>query len=100
VDVASDPLGVSGQPLGVFDDPLNVAGHRLGVLRDRLGAEGHPLWTYRQSVERPEFSISFSRSFKDADGKWQRTHSLSIRDLPHLKLAVDWALHELLLKDG
>lgn len=50
-------------------------------------------------VPRPEFTISFSRSYKDANEEWRRTHSFTARDLPHLKLAVDWALRELLLAD-
>ncbi len=48
---------------------------------------------------RPCFTLSFSRSFKDAKSQWQRTHSFTARDLPHLRLAIDWALRELLLKD-
>jgi hypothetical protein len=50
-------------------------------------------------ASRPEFTITFSRSYKDANEEWHRTHGFTARDLPHLKLAVDWALRELLLAD-
>ncbi|MCB9852585.1 MAG: hypothetical protein H6819_05780 [Phycisphaerales bacterium] len=44
------------------------------------------------------FSASFSRSVRGADGEWRNVTSFSARDLPHLGLAVDWAMRELLPK--
>ncbi len=46
----------------------------------------------------PFYSFTVSRSYRDANGAWQRSTSFLARDLPHLKLAVEWAMHELLLK--
>jgi len=46
----------------------------------------------------PFFSVTFSRNYRDANGQWQRTGSFTARDLPHLQLAVEWAMRELLLK--
>lgn len=60
------------------------------------------IWRRVESDERGErsvYSITFSRNYKNAANEWQRTHSLTPRDLPHLRLAVDWALRELMLKD-
>ena len=45
------------------------------------------------------YTLTLSRSFKDSDGEWRRTHSFTNRDLPHLNLAVEWAMRELLLKE-
>ncbi|MCB9852835.1 MAG: hypothetical protein H6819_07045 [Phycisphaerales bacterium] len=44
------------------------------------------------------FSASFSRSVRGEDGAWRNVTSFTARDLPHLALAVDWAMRELLLK--
>lgn len=46
----------------------------------------------------PFFSFTASRSYRDARGEWQRSTSFLARDLPHLQLAVEWAMRELLLK--
>jgi hypothetical protein len=50
-------------------------------------------------ANRPLHTLTLSRSFKDAQGEWRRSHSFTARDLPHVQLAVEWALRELLLKD-
>ena len=44
------------------------------------------------------FTASFSRSIRGEDGGWRNVTSFTARDLPHLALAVDWAMRELLLK--
>ena len=46
----------------------------------------------------PFFTLTLSRSYKDASGAWHRTHNFTSRDLPHVALAVEWAMRELLLK--
>jgi len=46
----------------------------------------------------PYFQLTLSRNYKDRNGAWQRSHHFSVRDLPHLALAVEWALRELLMK--
>jgi hypothetical protein len=48
---------------------------------------------------RPLHTLTLSRSFKGPDGDWRRSHSFTPRDLPHVQLAVEWAMRELLLKD-
>ncbi len=45
------------------------------------------------------YTLTLSRSFKDDAGQWRRVQSFTARDLPHVALAVDWAMRELLLKD-
>jgi hypothetical protein len=44
------------------------------------------------------YSFSLSRSYKNDKGEWCRTHSFAPRDLPHIVLAVNWAMEELLMK--
>ncbi len=43
-------------------------------------------------------TVSFSRSIRADDGNWRKVTSFTARDLPHLALAVDWAMRELLVK--
>jgi len=45
------------------------------------------------------YTLTLSRSYKDEKGEWKKSHSFSDRDLPHMHLAVDWAMRELLLKE-
>jgi|GEM_PF-5646052 len=59
---------------------------------------------WRQAVETANEENAFhtftiSRSFKDANDEWRRSHSFTSRDLPHIGLAVEWAMRELLLKE-
>lgn len=49
-------------------------------------------------TKRPFFTVTFSSNYRDAKGEWQRSSSFTTRDLPHLQLAVEWAMRELLLK--
>ena len=49
--------------------------------------------------DRPLFTLTLSRSYRDQAGAWQRSYSFMPRDLPHLHLAVEWAMRELLLKE-
>lgn len=44
------------------------------------------------------FQVTLTRNYKDRNDKWQQSHSFTSRDLPHVLLAVDWTLKELLLK--
>lgn len=45
------------------------------------------------------YTLTLSRSFRDDSGEWRRVHNFTARDLPHVVLAVEWAMRELLLKD-
>lgn len=61
------------------------------------------IWRRNESDDRGErvlYSITFSRNFRNGDGQWQRAYSFTSRDLPHVGLAVDWALCELALKES
>jgi hypothetical protein len=49
--------------------------------------------------DKPLFTLTLSRSYRDANDEWQRSYSFMPRDLPHLQLAVEWAMRELLLKE-
>ena len=51
------------------------------------------------TADKPFHTLTLSRSFKDSGGEWRRTHSFTARDLPHVGLAVEWAMRELLLKE-
>lgn len=59
------------------------------------------LWKQQGQGDAPSsefWTLTLSRSFKNDKGEWQKTNSFTERDLPHLVLAVDWAMKELLLK--
>ena len=62
------------------------------------------IWAHETEDEngtRIDHSVLFSRSYKDKKGneeKWETSHYWSTRDLPHLKLATEWAMKELLMK--
>jgi hypothetical protein len=45
------------------------------------------------------YSVSITRRYQDGNGQWQSSNQYSSRDLPHLQLAVEWAMRELLLKE-
>jgi hypothetical protein len=65
---------------------------------DRVQAS---LWRHEDDSGSPDkayWTFSVSRSFKADNGEWKRTHSFTERDLPHLALAVEWAMKELMLK--
>ncbi|MBP7935826.1 MAG: hypothetical protein KA354_14355 [Phycisphaerae bacterium] len=45
------------------------------------------------------FSVGITRRYQDGSGQWQSSNHYTARDLPHLQLAVQWAMRELLLKE-
>ncbi len=49
--------------------------------------------------DRPMFTLTLSRSYRDTNGAWQRSYSFMPRDLPHLQLGIEWGMRELLLKE-
>ena len=49
--------------------------------------------------DKPFHMLTLSRSYRDSNDEWQRSHSFTPRDLPHVGLAVEWAMRELLLKE-
>ncbi len=44
------------------------------------------------------YSATIDRNYRDANGQWRQTSSFTQRDLPHLKLAANWVMRELLMK--
>ena len=71
------------------------SGATASQIADELGGTAEAL---RIEAGEPYFQLTLSRNYKDRNGAWQRSHHFSVRDLPHLALAVDWALKELLMK--
>ena len=53
------------------------------------------IWPRNFPDGRVAYAVSFSRSYLDGEGKWQRTSDFMNRDLPHLGLAKDWAIDQL-----
>jgi hypothetical protein len=51
------------------------------VHKERLGALEAAVWE-NQVGEGTRMRVTLSKSFKDAEGTWQRTHSLDAADLP------------------
>ena len=75
---------------------------RKPVLSRRLDRVELAVWRKevdRDGGDREHFSITLSRSYRDSEGRWQRTHRFDPRDLPHLKLAVEVAIQELLIQE-
>lgn len=50
-------------------------------------------------VEKKFFTISFQRSYKDKDDKWQNTTSMRVNDLPKLALVIQEAYKTIVLDD-
>jgi hypothetical protein len=66
---------------------------------DRVQAAMWKLDDGANDATKPFYTVTLSRSYLDTNNNWQRSHSFTARDLPHVKLAADWAMRELLLKD-
>lgn len=45
-------------------------------------------------------TISLERNYKDKEGKWQKTNSFRINDLPKAALVLNKAYEYLVLKEG
>ena len=63
---------------------------------DRVDAA---IWRKEFDDGKSSFSVTFSRRFPDERGEWHTRYTMGDRDLPHLKLAVDWAMKQLLMMD-
>ena len=66
---------------------------------DRVDAA---IWSKNHEDGRTSYSVTFSRSYRveheNDVPEWKRATSFDLRDVPHLRIAAEWALHELLLK--
>ncbi len=56
------------------------------------------IWS-QNGEDRTRYTTTLHRSYRDANNQWQRSYSFDARDLPHLKLAIDWAMHQVLLRE-
>ena len=68
----------------------------------RAGAVSATVWnnTTEKNGETVEYStVTFERSYKDAQGKWQTTNSLRVNDLPKAALVLNKAYEELALAE-
>ena len=48
---------------------------------------------------KPYFTVTQKRSYRNDKGEWVDTTTWTERDLPHVRLGLDWAMRELLLMD-
>jgi len=53
------------------------------------------IWRNVYKDGNPAYFASFTRSFRTDDGEFRTTTSFTNRDLPHLILAVEWAIEQL-----
>lgn len=68
----------------------------------RAGAISATIWknqTEKDGEVREYKTISFERNYQDKEGKWNKTNSLRINDLPRAKLVLDKAYEYLVLRD-
>lgn len=71
------------------------------ALKKRFDRVDAAIWRHKSDKGEAYFSVTFSRSYwTDNQGKkdWHDSPAFYSRDLPHLGLAIDWAMKELLLK--
>jgi hypothetical protein len=75
-----------------------VASKRFDRVRAAVWLQG----TDPADKNEPLYAFSVTRNYRDANGHWHRSTSFLARDLPHLQLAVEWAIREIILnaEDG
>lgn len=73
----------------------NDSAHNKPVTKFRAGAISATVWENQGKNNKGEIvsfkSVSFDRSYKDANGQWQRTTSLRTMDLPKAALVINKA---------
>jgi hypothetical protein len=71
------------------------------VKKFRAGAISATVWENQAQNQKGEIisfkSVSFDRSYKDANGEWQKTSSLRMSDLPRAALVINKAYEFLAL---
>jgi len=60
------------------------------ALWENVQTDGERTWT--------QLSATVSRIYLDRARRWQRSNSFTLRDLPFVKKAVDFAIEEILLR--
>lgn len=70
----------------------------LPVHKERLGGIEAAMWGNEVREGRPRMSVTLTKSYRDAEGNWQRSASLDIEDLPHAVKVLDrchtWAAEQ------
>ena len=56
----------------------------------RIGAVKAAIWQ-NQAVDRTHYNVTFSKSYRDAEGQWKTTHSFGRNDLLVLAKVADQA---------
>ena len=56
----------------------------------RIGAVKSAIWQ-NQAGDRTRYNVTFSKSYRDADGQWKTTHSFGRNDLLVLAKVADQA---------
>jgi len=73
----------------------NDSAHNKPVTKFRAGAISATVWENQGKNNKGEIvsfkSVSFDRSYKDANGEWQHTTSLRTMDLPKATLVLNKA---------
>ena len=64
-------------------------GNNMPEKRIKVGPIAATIWSNKSKVGDTEYkTITFERSYKDAAGTWQTTHSLRVNDIPKAELAL------------
>lgn len=73
----------------------NDSAHNKPVTKFRAGAISATVWENQAKNNKGEIisykSVSFDRTYKDANGEWQHTTSLRTMDLPKAALVINKA---------
>jgi hypothetical protein len=72
------------------------------VAKFQAGVVQASVWENIASVDGKEqkfHTISFQRSYKDKEDKWQNTNTMRVNDLPKLALVIEEAYKTLVLDD-
>ena len=66
--------------------------HKAPVFKQRLGSVQAAIWESENGEDNKGFSVTFSRSYKDKDDKWQNTDFMNPGDLPIVAKLADICL--------
>jgi hypothetical protein len=72
------------------------------VAKFQAGVVQASVWENTATIDGTEkkfFTISFQRSYKDKDDKWQNTTAMRVNDLPKLALVIQEAYKTIVLDD-
>ncbi len=64
-------------------------GNTMPEKKIRAGAVSATIWNNKSKNTEGEYkTVTFERSYKDAKGDWQTTHSLRVNDIPKAELVL------------